>query len=226
MKKIFFILIILISLLATGTPLQAKTCQETIASPTIEFYTSYGKLTYDYSKSQSQITKIAKDYGILEQGLFASGLATSDVNWELSLNTASRYLSSQELCVEPQVIKFYIGFSDPTIYISNRLLPGTCEYEVVLRHEQTHQQINKATLDYFIPLFQQALQKIVTTIPNQKITHLNKQNVNHATQLLSEQYTAKIAPLIDIFKKELATEQGKLDNMDNYDMESLLCTGR
>lgn len=222
MKNVFFILTSGIFGLFPFFTARAQTCAEIVPEPKVEYYTSYGNLYYDFDKSRLEITREAKKYGILEQGLFASGLALADVNWELSINTLSKN-AGKETCVIPMIVKFYIGYSSPRIYIDRLLKPGSCEYDVVLRHEQTHQQINKVALDYFVPLFKDAVADIIRSVPPVKIKYLTKAEVNHATDRLTQEYTKKITPLIDIFKKELSIEQGKLDNPENYELENTLC---
>lgn len=223
MKKLFFILTIFAFIFATAQPSFAGNCNNIKSSPAIEFTTSYGKLKYDNSKNNQQITAIAGRYGIVERGLFASGLATVNVNWEISINTLGKIMGDYDICVVPTSINVHIGFADPTIYISNQLEKNTCEYNVVKRHEQTHQQINKAALDYFLPLFQDAIRKIVANVKPHHVAHISE--IDDATSKLTKTYNQKIAPLIEVFKNELLIEQGKLDNHNNYQFESKLCKG-
>lgn len=228
MKKLFFMLIITVLSVFYDSSAQAQNgsgknnpCEIIIPSPKIEFSTSYGKLVYDFNKNLQELTELGKTYGIIEQGLFASGLAVVGVNWELSLNSVSRIIGDYDICVIPTNINIYIGYQDPIIYISNDLRPNTCNYNVVLRHEQTHHQINKAALEYFIPRLREAISQIIRDIRPVHIDSSSK--IDAATNELTDEYIAKIEPLIDNFKQELLKEQGKLDNHTNYKMEGDLC---
>lgn len=207
---------------SAGNP--AKSCADVMVNPKVNFSTSYGKLTYDLSKNQRQLTQLGHEYGVVESGLFASGLAIVGVNWEVSVGTLSNYLSNNTICVVPTSIDVFIGYQDPTIFISNELKPGSCEYNLVVRHERTHQQINKTALDYFIPLFNKAIGKIVKSVKPIEVHYITE--IDAATSKLTEKYTTKIEPLINVFKKELLLEQSKLDNHDNYEMESTVCRGK
>ena len=218
MKKLFFVLIYFIYF---SHPVFADECSNIPINPVIEFYSSYGNLNYDLSKTNTEITSIANQYGIMEKGLFASGLATIDVEWEISADTVGRVISNYNICVIPEKIKVYIGFANPTIYISKDIQNNRCKMEIVSRHEQTHQQINKTALDYFLPLFQNAFYKIVKTV---KPIHINNiSEVDQASTDLTKEYNKKLSPLIDFFKKEMLTEQNKLDNTENYLHEQHLC---
>lgn len=216
MKKLFFILTLFIF-----PTLGYGACPENISAPKIELYTSYGKLEYDFSQNNEEITKIAQKQGIIEKGLFASGLSTINVNMDITLKTVGDIIGKYDFCVYPTTIKLSIYFSDPTIYISKQLIPNSCEYNVVLRHEQTHQQINKAALDYFLPLFNEAAKKISTSVKPINVKNLS--DIDKASAELTEEYNKKLSPLLEFFKQELLKEQLKLDNQANYQHENTLC---
>ena len=199
----------------------ASECGKTPVSPEIEFTTSYGKLRYNHEHNNQRLTEIAAQYGISEKGLFASGLSTVNINWEISTDTLGQVGTDGSVCVIPTKINLYIGFSDPVIYISKELQPGSCEYNVVKRHEQTHQQINKTALDYFLPLFRDALTKIIAAVPPEQVNHISQ--IDNATSRLTAEYNRRLSPLIEVFKEELLLEQSKLDNRDNYLHEKNLC---
>lgn len=219
MKKLFFILTILI--FYGSRTAAAFDCAQIKSSPEIVFTTSYGRLAYDYTKNNDQITAIASRYGIAEKGLFTSGLATVNVIWEITVNSMGKVYGDYDVCVVPIEINVFIGFDQPIIFISRDLAKNSCEYNVVLRHEQTHQQINKSALDYFLPLFQDALEKIADTVKPEKVAHITQ--IDDATNRLTKQYNRKLAPLIKVFKDELLLEQSKLDNRTNYQHEKELC---
>ena len=221
MKKLFIILTASLFLNFFSIKSWAYDCSEYAGVPEITFSTSYGRLRYDFSKTNKNITAIARRHNIIETGLFAQGLALVNVKFNLELMTITADRGDYDICVVPRRLNVFIGFNDPVIYISKELTPDSCEYNVVLRHEQTHQQINKASLDYFIPLFQDAVEKIAASIPPQHVTTLS--DVSTATDELTAQYERKIKPLIAVFRDELLTEQGKLDNTANYEHENRLC---
>lgn len=196
-------------------------CPDNLPRPEIELYTSYGKITYIQNLDNQQITKLAAQTGHIEKGLFASGLSSIKVNMDITLKTIGDIISKYDICVYPTTIRLSIYFSNPTIYISNQLTAGSCEYNVVLRHEQTHQQINKSALDYFLPLFKNAAAQIAPTI--KPISVANISEIDDASNLLTEEYNQKLTPLLNFFKQQLQKEQLKLDNQSNYQYENTLC---
>lgn len=196
-------------------------CPDNLPRPEIELYTSYGQITYIQNLDNQQITELAAQTGHIEKGLFASGLSSIKVNMDITLKTIGDIISKYDICVYPTTIRLSIYFSNPTIYISNQLTAGSCEYNVVLRHEQTHQQINKSALDYFLPLFKNAAAQIAPTI--KPISVANISEIDNASNLLTEEYNQKLTPLLNFFKQQLQKEQLKLDNQSNYQYENTLC---
>ena len=223
MKKLFFILTVLLGAQFSFETAAFARCSNLKPQPRLSFYTSYGKLEYDFSQDQIGITKVGMSYGVLEQGIFANGLATGTVKWEVDVSSEGRGGGNGELCAYPVEIKFYLGFASPKIYVSRDLRKGSCMYDLVLRHEQTHQQINVKALEYFIPLFEQAIKKISQEIPAEPVSSLSQASLSRGSEKIAEAYSKRIEPLINVFKKELEIEQGKLDNASNYAFENSLC---
>lgn len=232
MKKIFFILttILSFSFLQNSVNAQEVDPLETLQDvpcykleyvPEIIFTTSYGKLTYNLSYNQKSLTELGQKFGIVEKGLFASGLATVAVNWEVTLDTISRVLEEDDICVIPVKVNVFIGYENPIIYISKDLKPNSCEYNVVLRHEQTHQQINKLALEYFIPRLKKAVEEISKNVKPESAERLSQ--IDIISEQLNSEYIKQISPLVDHFKKELFAEHAKLDNHENYSHESEIC---
>lgn len=197
-------------------------CKDVKVEPEIKFSTSYGQLSYDFKKNTKRISQIAARIGSKEHGAFATGLATVSVENEYVLGTkAYPVQKGKGYCLVPEIIKVYVGFSRPVIYISNELPKNSCQYNLVLLHEKTHQRINKAALDYFIPYFQMAAAKIGYELQPIYIDKLSK--IDQATDEMTQEFTNRFDKVLAVFKKELTVEQGKLDNKMNYSIEDDIC---
>lgn len=218
LKKLFFILT---TFIFTNHIAYASDCSSIIVNPNIVLSSSFGKLEYDYTKTTSEITDIAKSLNISETGLFASGLSTVNVNFDIEVKTLAKPIGNFELCVVPTEIKIFLGFDKPTIYISKELEENSCEYTMVKRHEQVHHQINKKTLEYYLPLFKKAAIDIAKNLKPININDLN--NVRPSIIEITNTYNQKLTPLVDFIKKEMIHEQQKLDNPNNYLFENTIC---
>ena len=217
-KKLFFILTILIFFCPC---VFATDCSSVPVNPTVKITSSYGKLLYDKTKSIEEITSLAKKFNLVEKGLFASGLSTVNVNFDITINTLGIPVGELEYCVVPTDVIIFLGLDSPTIYLSKDIDKNPCIHDLVLRHEKTHQQINKTTLEYYLPLFKEASSRIIKELKPIKITNI--QEIESSTALLTKLYNKKMMSLVDFIKKEMINEQKKLDNPENYNFENSLC---
>ena len=76
-----------------------RECESMTVEPQINFTTSYGKLVYDFSLSKNELSRIARQAGIFEKGVFAAGLALVNINSEYELSTETRATQSNERCI-------------------------------------------------------------------------------------------------------------------------------
>ncbi len=219
MKKLFFILTILIFSARTAL---AFDCSNILVDPKINIISSYGKLIYNDTLSTAQITEIAKKFNLVESGLFANGLSTINVTFDITINTLGYPIGNSEFCVVPTDINIFLGFDLPIIYRSNGLIKDSCEYNLVTQHEKVHQQINKSTLEYYLPMFKHAASAIIKKITAIYTTDINE--VKNISADLTKTYNQKLTPLVDYIKNQMLIEQKKLDNPSNYQFESTLCS--
>lgn len=228
MKNLFFVLILL-SLLSSSEKGEAaisateakKLCEEQILALKIRFTTSYGKLIYDRSKSKDELSIMAQRAGIFEKGIFAAGLALVNIDSEYELNTVTQPLEGGGHCLIPYQLNVHIGYSQPIIYLAKELEQGSCTYNLVLRHEQVHQQINKQALEYFVPRIYQDIKEQTTQI--KPIYIAPQSSEDKAAQELTKKYHQIITPLVDNFRNQILAEQSKLDNQQQYQREGDIC---
>lgn len=218
MKKLFFILTFLFFFCFDAL---ATTCADISVNPNITVTYSFGKLSFDTSKDVKTISNIAKEFNLFENGASTRGLSTADIKFDISIQTVAHPIGINQFCVVPSDITVFLGIEKPIIYLANTLEKDSCEYNIVLRHEKTHQQINKKTLEYYLPIFKASVVNIIKNIPAVSINNTSK--IEETTRLLTEKYNKKINFLVEFIKKEIAQEQVKLDHIDNYRYENQLC---
>lgn len=228
MKKLFFVLIISVLLLISAQPKAQENsadaqrlCENVNADTKLAFTTSYGKLIYDFSLSKNELSEIAQQVGIFEKGVFAAGLALVSINSEYELSTVTKVMHNNSRCIIPTHLNVYIGLTKPTIFMARELQPGTCTYNLVLRHEQVHQQINKQALEYFIPLIRRELSARIKQIRPVYVSKNSSED--DASQELTARYNELITPLVNRLRDQIMSEQHKLDSSRNYKMEGNIC---
>ena len=181
---------------------------------------SYGKLRYNHNYNNSKLAAMAASHNLGQVGMYTAGLSLADIVWTLSLDTVS-YNSGDSVCIVPVKVNVFVGFQDPTIYISSELPKNSCQYQVVLRHEQQHQQINTVLLDYYLPILKQKMEQKLSVLKMQIIKR--GQDKDAMVEKMNNQYMAAVRPLIDDLKQILNTEQRRLDTRENYQYETKIC---
>ena len=194
-------------------------CDAINPKPKITFLTSYGQLIHDLSTPQREIERMA---GGAEKGFFVVGLATLKPQYQIWIKDVYvKTLDQNHACLLPSEIEIKFGYNDPLIYVSKEIDRNSCKFSQVIRHEQVHQRINILTLEYFLPLISDELQKAVRDVKAVKVSS-PEQGEDGAEELM-KYYQARLGPLITTFEKVLEKEQDKLDNLTNYQMEWELC---
>ena len=202
----------------------ADPCAEFRYSTRLNMTTSYGKLNYNYDYDRRSLTLLGQKYGLVEPGMHASGLSLFGIDWSVSLNPVTRESAGDAICELPTSLDVFIGFREPTIYIDNGLKKDGCRYNLVLRHEHQHQQVSIAALEYFMPRIRAEIQKALPVVRPRAVASLSATDA--ATEEMNGEYIRLIRPLVNDFKAPLLYEQKKLDNRENYRLESGICKGR
>ncbi len=198
----------------------ANACRGLDFAPKLVFTSSYGDLNYDLSKNKEYISSLAIKHG-QEENFVAGGLAMATLEMSVNFKAEVKYKKETDVCITPTEVSVFIGFQDPTIYIANHLKEGECRFYVTLRHEQAHMQINKKTLEYYLPDFKKGLQRMIENIKPLNIGNIN--DVNQANEYINQQYYSEIKKLVTRFNEILAQEHRRLDNKENYAYEATLC---
>jgi len=224
MKKNIFALIILVCLAVfTLNPANAyqsfteRTCKKD-HEPELVFLSSYGKLEYKYKDPL-----VMKDYSPRTRNSKHTVLGLTIPNPTLEVNVETTVVDNnidEVVCVVPEKIEIFFGFVKPTIYISRDIKEKKCRKTLVLRHEQTHQQINILALNYFLPQMKKLVsQQISQMEPIVAPRELQKKAVEEMNMFIM----ARMANLVEQFNIFLDKEQDKLDNEENYLFEGSVC---
>ena len=225
MKKIwpfFTFLLCLFPVLKTNAWTYGEfiSCDGLNPRPKITFKASYGELIHDLSTPQKEIQ--AKSSNTPEKGFFTAGLATLKTASSVWLKSVQIHkLDENHTCIMPKEIEISFMYKDPVIYVASEYDHNSCQFSQILRHEQTHQRINKLTLEYFLPLIYKTIKKTIKEVRSVKVP--SPAYAQEGMKLLQKYYTIKLTPIIREYEKARLAEQKKLDNLTNYTMENELC---
>ena len=230
MKKLLTAIAIIAALYSTNARAwsygEFVSCDAINPRPRIIFKTSYGKLIHDLSTSTAGINAIASrsNNAAHENGLLAAGIAVVSTGYSINIRKGTaQVLDENAVCVLPEEIEIFIGYKNPLIYVSNEYPQQSCEFSHIIRHEQTHQRINKLTLEYFLPLLDETIREAVTDVRAVKVANTDAATIQEGLKLLNAYYIARLTPILEEFEKARLVEQLKLDNMTNYRNEWKVC---
>ena len=227
MKNLFYMLIFGIfaffSVPAFSAPEAQQICRKVVRNPEVTITFSHGRLKYDTSKNNRSLTRMHINHygGSVPSGKQVHGLATYNLNTEIIFRVVKSTMANGTVCVYPADIQLNIEMQDPVIYLSNELEIGSCVYEIAMRHEQTHQQINVEAMEYYLPIIQQRFLQAVKE--NLFMSSTSDINLTLAKESLNEKYLAAINPVLEEMQNEINIEQARLDSIENYDYETALC---
>lgn len=184
--------------------------------------TSYGQLIHDVSTTQQALASIQKNNPHPEKLFINSSYNSIHTSGYVTLSSAlTEYISDGKTCLIPETIEVFVGYQDPMIYIAKEFRSQPCEFSVMLRHQQVHQQINIYTLQYLLPLLKDAI--IQATQGIDPIVSTGKGSVNSDIKKIQEIYIAAIRPILIAFDELRAEEHRKFDEVTNYKIDEKLC---
>lgn len=224
MKKLFYTLIFIIfSLPFSAAQSSDDVCRQLMRPAKVKIDVSYGKLRYDFTKNYRSLTRLhIRQYGNnIATGKKVTGMAANDLIWTMNLHLQKNSLPDNTSCIYPTDVNLILNIKNPTIYIAKELEEGSCRYNIAMRHEQTHQQINIQVLEHYLPLIKNRLIEIIKN--NSLISQPYDVNLSLAQETFKRKYLAAIQPLLDEMQAEITAEQAKLDSPENYEYEESLC---
>lgn len=195
-------------------------CDSLNPTPIISLKVSYGKLVHDSATPYQQIQSLTPQNQ--EKCPLTSGLAIAPIKFEINLRREKTVEKTPNaICVFAQNIEVLLYYEDPAIYISNEYNYKSCHFSQVLRHFQTHQQINKVSFELALPFIYKAIRESFGNLKAYK-AH-NNEEVGQASQKLLEYYTAQVATIVNKFEKIRQEENKKFDELAKKDFLENVC---
>ena len=188
----------------------------------IIFKTAYGQLIHDVSTEEKSILNLKKNDKYTEKLFLNSSYNSIQPYGNVILSSAlTEYISNDKTCIIPETIEVFIGYRDPMVYVAKEFRNKPCEFSVMLRHQQVHQQINIYTLQYLLPLMKKAIIQATQNIT--PIVSTSKGAVNSDIKRLQDIYTNAILPILIAFDEIRQEENRKFDEVTNYKIDEKLC---
>lgn len=223
MHRIFIVIFAFILCLEMANAHATVTCPSREAGKVNVVWGS-DKITYDFTKSQSQMDRIKND----TISPYAShikthvgGLMKGGISVESSTQVASlTYQRSRQTCqwVGGMNVKIQI---DPEILIARDHKPGTCRHNAILEHEMKHIFVDREVVKKYIPIIQKTLKNAVVKVgivgpkPERDKQRYHKKIMDYMDETLKS-VTAKM-------HAERAKRQQGVDTLEEYQRVQNLC---
>ncbi len=215
MKKIILIL----SLVLLCNPVYAA-CSGYKNNIEIEVIKDYGEIVFNDTLSSEEFGNYTgKLYNRYHDTM---GLTVASFNMSVeSTGTQVYYPDSDFACVYLDKVKLYLSYDDIYVLIDKKYKKGSCQYNVILKHEKKHVAVHKKSLDYYTPYIREALIKAAKEMEPRVMT--NDENVEDVLSLLSSDLMDSVAETLDFFEEERIRANAELDTEENYEKERQQC---
>lgn len=125
------------------------------------------------------------------------------------------------VCVWVESLQVFFGFGKMDVYLSSQYAEGTCQYGVILGHENQHVAINTRVYRKYRALMERALLRD-RRIPT-KGNPLSVQSMAQGKAMIARLINGLTNPLYERFKREVVSENAKIDTIANYKRTQALC---
>lgn len=200
-------ILILIALAAVAWPTsqaQALTCKAQGAVK-ISVQTLDPAPKLNTRQNLKQINSKAKSHGLLKRGNMVLGLTQSEVSAAMRF-----YVSGPQgggrACVNVDRVNATFGHKKLTILVPREYRRGSCQFKVVLQHENEHVRINREGVRKYAKILKRELVKVVRRLNPQHVSSL-KQGQKQAERALQKVMKSVSAR----FNKEVRKQHARID---------------
>jgi len=151
MKRYAILSAVVVSALAVWTPLAAQAACPRVAPPQISVRINDPGARVTSTKSLSQINTLAGSHGMARKGFRVLGITEI----KLDSGVKVRYVGSragQSTCVSVSKMEISFGLKQHKVHLPREYKRGSCQFNVVLRHEMAHVDVNRRTIRKYATL--------------------------------------------------------------------------
>ena len=148
-------------------------------------------------------------------------LGVTYVETVLGLQAATRIKpEGRGFCVYLDKVSADFGWERMEVYVAAEYKPGSCEYRMILDHENQHVAINRGALKDSAPRVRAALEAILRDQGPLYVTNPNGSADRALTAIHSRMTSA-----LDGFQRVMAEGNAVIDTDSNYEAVSQMCEG-
>lgn len=133
-------------------------CPASGKMPVVNLTVLDGGVFYDFTKTARQIATIS---GLRSPGQVTRGLTST--KFRSGYSVAFEQVKVRDgVCLYPVAIEAKIGYDPMTVYVEKKYDRDSCQFRVIMQHEQQHVRVNQETLKAFVPRVRAALIQAAT----------------------------------------------------------------
>ncbi|NVK18221.1 MAG: hypothetical protein HWE30_05970 [Methylocystaceae bacterium] len=148
-----------------------------------------------------------------------TGLTVADENYHLKTNTKIYSLGHNRYCAVLKSANLFIGYRNIDVYVSNKYMPGSCEHESIMNHENIHVQIFRDTLYKHAFGIEKAIRQRA-----KRIGPVYLRSADAAANKIERLLDAQIRPLFKRMSQDITRKNARIDTKSNYRREQAMCS--
>ena len=211
----------LFQILTTNTANAAVCTFPTALNPSLSFQRLEGKVQYNNNRTQNSLKRMQQKSG--QSTAFGNtwipvGLTVTEIRYQLDIKIEAYQLPNGNVCARLSSAKAKIGYDKIDVFVARRFHPGTCAYQSIIDHENTHVAVFRQALDDYYPRIQRRLARATETL--QPIIYRTS---SESADYLRRRLSAAIKPLYDEMSRTLKRNNARLDTPERYRSEQARC---
>lgn len=190
-----------------------KKCRDNMKNnpPEIVINYNYGELIFNHELTAEEIKKLYGKNNKAKDDTLYYGLTLMKFYQSIDIeHNIEKYEKSNFVCMFPQTIRIYVGFTNPTIYIDKNLENGSCVQQKTLRHELNHLDNAHTFLNALVLALKTHISEII----------MNTGPVFNEDKKL---YFSQITDFINVYNEKWQQNENLTDNDENYHEEAKIC---
>lgn len=204
---------------ATGLSAVSAQCPIAInaAPPAINIHIPEPKIVYHHDVDLFGLPKLEHHSERPPSGSVLLGLTQIADAFSAESQFALYSLPDGRYCVALRRIDAVLGNPIINVYVANEYAPDTCEYKVILAHENAHVRFNLETLRDWLPTVRAALSeaakhKFPAIFPSKP-----------SEREMSEYLLSNMQETFDLMGQDMAKRNATIDTPENYRRENAKC---
>lgn len=206
----------------TANTAHAAACSfPNIHQPTLNLQRLDGKVRYNNNRTQNSLKRMQQKNG--QSTAFGSawvpvGLTVTEIKYEVDIKIEAYQLPNNKVCARLSSVDAKVGYDTINVFIARRFHPGTCPYQSIIDHENTHVAVFRQALGNYYPRIQRRLTRATATL--QPAIY---RTPSQAAEYLRNRLSAAIKPLYAEMGRTLKRNNARLDTPERYRSEQARC---